>query len=378
MIEDPRDEYLAVWEIVVLVVIFVITVIGNFLVLFALYLRRYCGRRRKLTRMYFFIMHLSIADLMTGVLNVLPQLVWDITGGRFQGGAILCKIVKFGQPLGHYASTYILIAGAIDRYHAICYPFHYCRTTHRQAKVMVYVAWSISMALCIPQIFIFSYQQISPGIWDCWADFVPRYGQKAYVTWYSITVLLLPVSVLVYTYVSICVEIWKNTEITVFGQRGEVKRMDSRENNREPVISRARIKTVKQMITVVSLHVMTSAPFVGCQLWAAWDPDAAKTSFYQGSAFTILTLLSSLTSCVNPWIYMGFNRELRSTLKNYIKRLVLGQSMTFDSDFSHHSTNSSTRSTIIGTMMRFASSMYRGKTSRASDPEPLRDLQESL
>ncbi|ERL92172.1 hypothetical protein D910_09492, partial [Dendroctonus ponderosae] len=28
------------------------------------------------------------------------------------------------------------------------------------------------------------------------------------------------------------------------------------------------------------------------------------------STFTILTLLYSLNSCVNPWIYLVFNREL--------------------------------------------------------------------
>lgn len=75
---DTRDEYLARWEIAVLTSIFFITLIGNVLVLLALYAKRYY-QRRKLTRMYFFILHLSIADLLTGLLNVLPQLAWDIT-----------------------------------------------------------------------------------------------------------------------------------------------------------------------------------------------------------------------------------------------------------------------------------------------------------
>lgn len=56
--------------------------------------------------MYFFIMHLSIADLLDGLLNMLPQLVWDITF-RFQGGLVLCKLVKYRQPLGPYLSSYL-------------------------------------------------------------------------------------------------------------------------------------------------------------------------------------------------------------------------------------------------------------------------------
>jgi len=77
-LDDARDEYLARWEIAVLTSIFLITLIGNTLILLALYVRRRY-QRRKFTRMYFFILHLSVADLLTGLLDVLPQLAWDIT-----------------------------------------------------------------------------------------------------------------------------------------------------------------------------------------------------------------------------------------------------------------------------------------------------------
>lgn len=77
--EDWRDESLAIWEIIVLAIILTTTLMGNVLVLFAIYLRRYRGRKQRLTRMHFFVMHLSVADLITGLLNVLPQLAWDVT-----------------------------------------------------------------------------------------------------------------------------------------------------------------------------------------------------------------------------------------------------------------------------------------------------------
>lgn len=101
--------------------------------------------------MYFFILHLSIADLITAFLSVLPQFAWDITF-RFQGGFILCKVVKYGQTLGPYLSSYVLMATAIDRHQAICYPLTYCSWTSRRSKVMVYLAWICSLAFCIPQV----------------------------------------------------------------------------------------------------------------------------------------------------------------------------------------------------------------------------------
>lgn len=76
---DGRDEELAQFEILTLAIIFVVTLIGNGAVLLALYNRQKCTGRKKLSRIYFFILHLSIADLVTAFLNVLPQLAWEVS-----------------------------------------------------------------------------------------------------------------------------------------------------------------------------------------------------------------------------------------------------------------------------------------------------------
>ncbi|XP_043273568.1 vasopressin V2 receptor-like isoform X1 [Venturia canescens] len=298
--EDSRDEYLARWEIGLLAVIFLITIIGNFLVLFSLYLR-HCHRgrgRKKLTRMYFFIMNLSIADLLNALLNVLPQLAWDVTF-RFEGGPVLCKLVKFGQPLPTYLSSYILTATAIDRYQAICHPMSYRGTrSGRRSRAMVYGAWCVAIILCVPQIFVFSYKEIYPDVWDCWASFDEPYGQKAYVTWFGLTVFLIPLTALAYTYARICYGIWnKDGEIAKFARRdngGDIGAGTCTERNRQPFVSRARLRTARQTVTVVSLYAITSSPFIGCQLWAAWDPNAASSPFFTGQSYAPLFIFYSL------------------------------------------------------------------------------------
>ncbi|XP_034942502.1 mesotocin receptor-like isoform X1 [Chelonus insularis] len=364
-VEDFRDETLALWEIIILSVIFFITITGNCLIFLALYLRRYRGRQRKLTRMFFFIMHLSIADLITGLFNVLPQLAWDITF-RFQGGFILCKLVKFLQPLGNYLSSYILTATAIDRYHAICHPFSYCRKSSLQSRFMVYSAWCLSFVLCIPQTIIFSYQEISVGVWDCWASFQLPHGERIYVTWYSFTVFLIPFVVLLFTYISILIEIKKNTEKTSFENNYKTNNLQKINlNKNQPLISKAKIKTIKQMVIVVSFYVITSSPFIGCQLWATWDSAATdNSSFLTGPTFTILSLMSSLTSCVNPWIYLAFNQELRLIVIKFFKRYIFFQKnfKNFEREVSCESSNipSSTRTSFVGIMFRCAGSIiYR-------------------
>jgi hypothetical protein len=65
-----RDENLALIEVATLGTLFVLIVFGNCCVLLALALRRL-----KMTRMYYYLLHLCISDLITGFFTVLPQLV---------------------------------------------------------------------------------------------------------------------------------------------------------------------------------------------------------------------------------------------------------------------------------------------------------------
>ena len=154
--ESLRDEDLALVEVATLGTLFVLIVFGNCCVLLALALRRL-----KMTRMYYFLLHLCISDLMTGFFTVLPQLAWDITY-RFNGGNVLCKSVKFMQLMGPYLSSYVLVVTAIDRYQAICFPLSNCSWTPFRSKLMISCAWITSIVCCLPQIYIFSYQEI-PG-----------------------------------------------------------------------------------------------------------------------------------------------------------------------------------------------------------------------
>jgi len=131
-----RDSALVRAEVAVQAVIFVVTVVGNVLVIAALWLQarerqirrrltlqggvpppppappsdRRDGRRLhsnhhhhqhhhgrlRLSRMDFMILHLTIADLSVAGFTVLPQLVWDALG-QFPGNDLLCRSVAYLQ-----------------------------------------------------------------------------------------------------------------------------------------------------------------------------------------------------------------------------------------------------------------------------------------
>lgn len=360
-----RDEQLAKAEIVTLSIMFTVIVVGNCLVLLAL-----MGRRIQMTRMYYFLFHLCISDLVTAFLHVLPQIAWDVTY-RFRGGYFLCKFVKYVQLLGPYLSSYILVITAIDRYQAICFPLASFSWTPIKGKIMVMVAWIISLLCCIPQLFIFSYQEIDDfsGVKDCWGTFIQPWGEKAYVTWYTISVFFIPFIIITFTYTRICIVVWKNfCEENCSSKKETLCNVETmivtKSNASEEVVirrktflsqrhnlkglSKAKVKTVKVTIVVVLCYIVCSCPFICVQLWAYWDPQAQNSIIWRGPTVTILMLLASLNSCTNPWIYLCFNQNLVQSLthmcglggkKKSVRQLTEGNhtSNTDDEKHSHQS-----------------------------------------
>jgi hypothetical protein len=113
-------------EVLFMTIVFVFAFIGNSLVVTTLLLRFFVNkenRRNKLSRMNFFILHLSIADIYVSLGNILTMLIWRKNNNIFFAGDIACRLVVYFQLVSVYYSTYVLIAMSIDRYEAICKPF---------------------------------------------------------------------------------------------------------------------------------------------------------------------------------------------------------------------------------------------------------------
>ncbi|XP_059174233.1 annetocin receptor-like, partial [Physella acuta] len=202
---EGRDEDVAVVEVFVSATILFLAIVGNGCVVLSL-----VTKRKQMSRMHLMILHLSLADLFVAFFNVLPQLAWDITD-RFQGGSFLCVFVKYMQVVAMYASSYVLLATAVDRYYAICHPFASQSWTARHAHTLAVIAWTASLLFSVPQVFIFSYRQTetSPVVYDCWAEFHPEWTLQAYVTWTATSVFVVPTCVLGVLYGKITWVVWK-------------------------------------------------------------------------------------------------------------------------------------------------------------------------
>ncbi|XP_043984090.1 vasopressin V2 receptor-like [Gambusia affinis] len=200
-----RDQGLARAEIAILGVVLALTTLGNSFVLWVLL------RRRKYNApMHLFMVNLCVADLVVALFQVLPQLIWDITE-RFQGPDLLCRSVKYLQIVGMFASSYMIVAMTVDRHHAICCPLQAYRVgAMSRWNTPLIVAWALALVLSIPQVFIFSRSEVAPGEFECWGHFTEPWGLKAYVTWMTVAVFLLPALIITICQIRIFREIHNN------------------------------------------------------------------------------------------------------------------------------------------------------------------------
>lgn len=269
---DPfgRNEEVAKIEITVLSLAFLAAVVGNVSVLLAMH-----RTRRKPSRMHLFMKHLSLADLVVAFFQVLPQLCWDVTF-RFYGPDFLCRVVKHLQVMGMFASTYMTVMMTVDRYIAICHPLQTLQQPAQRARIMIGSTWACSLALSTPQYFIFSLSEVRPGsaVYDCWGHFVEPWGLRAYITWITAGIFLVPVAVLVFCYGFICRTIWKNLKYKTCRQSlGAVEEgiLGRSSVSSVSTISRAKLRTVKMTFVIVLAYVVCWAPFFIVQMWSVWD-----------------------------------------------------------------------------------------------------------
>ncbi|XP_051805296.1 vasopressin V2 receptor-like isoform X1 [Acanthochromis polyacanthus] len=200
-----RDLGLARAEIAVLGLVLALTTLGNSFVLWVL-----LRRRKHNAPMHVFMVNLCIADLVVALFQVLPQLIWDITE-RFQGPDLLCRSIKYLQIVGMFASSYMIVAMTVDRHYAICCPLQaYRGGAMSRWNTPVMVAWGLALVLSVPQIFIFSRSEVAPGEFECWGHFAEPWGLKAYVTWMTVAVFLLPALIITICQIRIFREIHNN------------------------------------------------------------------------------------------------------------------------------------------------------------------------
>ncbi|XP_064474903.1 adipokinetic hormone/corazonin-related peptide receptor variant I-like [Ornithodoros turicata] len=304
-------------------VLFVVAAAGNVPV-FVTLLR---NRNRK-SRIKLVIMHLTIADLIVTFIMIPLEIIWRLTVQWLAGNA-MCKLMQVLRAFGPYLSSMVLVCISLDRYFAVVHPLK-VNDAHRRGKLMIGVAWHISLICSVPQAIIFHVMEhpSHPGFHQCvtFSSFPTVWHEKAYNFFCLMALYGAPLTLIVYCYARILWEIYNQSRYTSqacspedatptlqqYRGRFRLRRSDVRH------MERARNKTLRLTVVIVLAFVFCWTPYVIMVLWYQFDPDSAGhvDTYLQSSLF----MFAVSNSCVNPLVYGSYMTGFSNLWSKYCCR----------------------------------------------------------
>lgn len=289
----------------VLAVMAVVSLIGNLLTIVSIAGTR-AGRRRKnqtWSAVYALILHLSISDLLVTIFCIAGEAFWSYTV-QWRAGNLACKIFKFLEMFSLYLSTFILVLIGLDRFIAVRYPIRAISTAKRCSR-FVAIAWILSILLSIPQLVIFHegkgpfyeefYQCVTYGF------YTEPWQEQLYTSFSFVCMFMLPLLILITSYVSTIVTISKSDKIFQNENTNSVRKYDV---NRRRLIHKAKIKSFRISLVIVVTFIIWWTPYYTMMIiFMFLNPDKHLSEELQKGIF----FFGMSNSLVNPLIYGAFH-----------------------------------------------------------------------
>ncbi|XP_066258859.1 QRFP-like peptide receptor [Euwallacea similis] len=305
---------------------FILGLTGNCLIIFTTYRYR---RMHSVTNV--FLSSLASSDLLL-IIFCIPVKVAKLFSYTWTMGLFLCKGVHYMQNLSTICSVLTLTAISIERYYAIVHPVkskYMC--TLSQAKTIILVIWIISIVMAIPTLILWHLFRVGVVQEHFWC--VRNSSKESLWIFHElymlIVILVIPFSIMTYSYTFICCEVWKIMEQRrIMCNHRSLMQKSSNDDFRpkENKKIRSEVKNcrddntmVKQVIymlvTVVILFAVCWTPILIDNILTAYKVlDEQRIGFtkYMLSTFH---LMSYFNSCINPIIYGFMSKTFRESFK---------------------------------------------------------------
>ncbi|VEN42297.1 unnamed protein product [Callosobruchus maculatus] len=286
-------------SIAVYSVLMVFSAIANITVLVLLAKRRKQSRSNINTM----LMHLAIADLMVTFLMMPLEIAWASTV-QWKAGDIMCRIMMFFRTFGLYLSSFVLVCISVDRFYAVLKPLHLA-TIDRREKMMLMSAWIGAVLCSAPQMVVFHVERHPNITWyyQCVTyNVFPSYAHELVYTVFGMVMMYaFPLLVIIYSYVSIIIEICRRTR--------NPKNADSVTRSSLPFLGKAKIRTLKMTIIIVFVFFVCWTPYYVMSVWYWYDRESALEVDQRVQKG--LFLFACTNSCMNPLVYGAFNIRAR-------------------------------------------------------------------
>lgn len=252
-----------------------LTLVGNILVLTAFCL---CKELRTITN--YFLISLSVADLLTALLSMPIFMVSRISEGNwFPGGDVFYDIWRSMDIVCGTASIWNLCLVSLDRYLAVTSPLkHLVILTTGRAKAVIVLVWAISLALSILLHLTWTYKSIL-------------------ITAIS---FFLPLAIIIFSYV----RIYQVTTRTC-----DLRRNGGTQLKRD-------VRSAKQMVLVISMFILCWVGFF--VLILVLSSNKSMRSTINPEVLDVVKSLTYLNSCINPLLYTLVSRKFKKAITDLL------------------------------------------------------------
>ncbi|XP_019964360.2 gonadotropin-releasing hormone II receptor isoform X1 [Paralichthys olivaceus] len=271
------------------------------------------GKRKSHVRVL--IVNLTVADLLVTFIVMPVDAVWNITV-QWLAGDLACRLLMFLKLQAMYSCAFVTVVISLDRQSAILNPLA-INEARKRNRVMLSVAWTMSVVLSVPQIFLFHNVTIihPKDFTQCTTreSFVSHWHETAYNMFTFSCLFLLPLAIMIICYTRIFCEISKRLKSHNLSSN-EVHLRCSKNN-----IPRARMRTLKMSIVIVLSFIICWTPYYLLGLWYWFFPDDLEGKVSH-SLTHILFIFGLVNACLDPVIYGLFTIHFRKGLRRYFCR----------------------------------------------------------
>lgn len=276
------------------------------------------GRGRRLpSHLRPLMLSLASADLVMTFVVMPLDAVWNVTVQWYAGDA-LCRLLCFLKLFAMHATAFILVVISLDRQHAILHPLHL--SAHRRNRVMLLLAWSLSLLLASPQLLVFRAVRVEAVDFTQCAShgsFSRRWQETAYNMVHFSTLYVLPLLAMSCCYSRILLH------IHLQHRRGRAGESYLRRSGTD-VLPKARMKTLRMALVIVLSFVACWTPYYLLGLWFWFRPAALRLT--PEAVHHALFVFGNLNACCDPVIYGFYTPAFRADLAACCRRARGGAS----------------------------------------------------
>ncbi|XP_037965375.2 tachykinin-like peptides receptor 86C isoform X2 [Plutella xylostella] len=262
------------------------------------------AHRRMRTVTNYFLVNLSLADLMMASLNCLFNFIYMLHSD-WVFGAWYCQLSNFIANVTVAASVFTLTGISFDRYQAIVRPMR-PRMSKTCSLIMIAVIWVSGMLLAIPCLMYSTTKEyrfkgkLKTACLISWPDGLPdvSYMDFMYQSLFFVVTYAVPMLGMSFFYTAMGRVLWGSGTIGELTQR----QLDS---------IRSKRKVVKMFILVIVIFGICWLPYHLYFIYTHFDPSILYKKYIQ-HIYLGFYWLAMANAMVNPIIYYWMNAKFRT------------------------------------------------------------------